>query len=249
MRRLRDIGLPLLITTLVAGAPLTACGAGAAPAPTVRSSATTDGADDGVSGSGVVATLPTTSDSFCDGWFDYALTVRLLVTLTLDSSSAGVQRLAEVELIAAASMEEAVGTIGEHWPADLVGERSTVLVDVVGPYLRRAQKALAALAGAGLSADQIAELRLAWRDVLAAAARMPTAGAGVWLERAVVPADLHGAVTAAAASFAAGVTAFGDDPTLPDRMSLVDPSSTPRTDGFLAAQCAAAAAVASGLEF
>ena len=33
------------------------------------------------------------------------------------------QRLTEVELLSADSLEEAVGAIGEHWPAELVGER------------------------------------------------------------------------------------------------------------------------------
>ena len=123
-----------------------------------------------------VPQVPAPTDGFCDGWFDYALTVRLLVTLALDSSPTGRQRLTEAELLAAASVEESIGAIGEHWPVELVGERSTVLVDVVGPYLRRAQKATAAMSAAGLTTDDLAELRLAWRYVLAAAGRSPDAG-------------------------------------------------------------------------
>lgn len=236
--------------TLVVSAVLAIAASGCAGTETDRDAAASTAVG---GGSDATVTAPATAvgapDPFCTGWFDYATTVRILVSLTLDTSAAGAQRLAEIELLSARSMEEAVNTIGAHWPPELVGERSAVLADVVGPSLRRAQKALAEMAASGLSGGDTADLRLVWRDVLLEASREPSAGTASWLDRADVPAGLRSTLQAAATAFAAAVTAFGADPTLRHRISLLDPLDTPRTDAYLADHCPDAASVASGLEF
>ncbi|MFM7252218.1 MAG: hypothetical protein ACKO27_04030, partial [Ilumatobacteraceae bacterium] len=65
-------------------------------------------------------------DEFCDGWDAYGAT---LLALTAGAESAGT---AELEVVSAAALVDAIGQIGARWPAELVGERSLVLSDVVG---------------------------------------------------------------------------------------------------------------------
>lgn len=132
---------------------------------------------------------------------------------------------AVVELQAAPAVLAATDAIGASWPQSLVGERSTVLTDVVGPYRRRAEKAMSALAAAGLDAAAVAELRLGW-DIDPA--------------RRSLPAHLREAVERAAQEFAAAVTPFTADPTLdlpvsPGPAGLVADGRAPATAAFLAA--------------
>jgi hypothetical protein len=166
------------------------------------------------------------SDPFCAAWAVYSGTVQ---SIGIANAFGGLPSsgIARIEVIAAASLVESVGGIGSRWPAELVGERSTVLTDLVGPFDRRAQKAVAALRDAGVGDDELAELAVVWMTAL----RERTAEDPVI---AVPPLrdDLAAKVDAAAAAFDAAVTPFADDPSL-----IVESVETPLTDAYLSATC------------
>lgn len=187
-------------------------------------------------------------DELCGGWDAYGAT---LLALTVSADSA---RGVELEVVSAAALVDAIEQIGARWPADLVGERSVVLSDVVGPYLRRAQKALDALDAAGASDDDVRLLALAWREALAARPGPPgTSGDApdplAWLDAVVVPADLRGLVDAAVQRFTSQVTPFAGDPTLPGRRALVQADDAPRTEAYLSANCPGVVATVAAIEF
>lgn len=185
-------------------------------------------------------------DEFCGGWDAYGAT---LLALTAGADSAGT---AELEVVSAAALVDAIGQIGARWPAELVGERSIVLSDVVGPYLRRAQKALDALDGAGASADDVRVLALAWREARASGPG-PSTGQSpdplAWVGELQVPAGVRGLVDAAVERFTSRVPPFATDPTLPGRRALVQSDSAPRTEAFLSANCPGVGATVAALEF
>ncbi|MFM2183569.1 MAG: hypothetical protein RJB61_1863 [Actinomycetota bacterium] len=194
-----------------------------------------------------LSTEPPSLDELCGGWDAYGAT---LLALT---ANAGGDGAAELEIVSAAALVDAIEQIGARWPAELVGERSVVLSDLVGPYLRRAQKALDALAAVGASDDDVRVLALAWREALAA--RPEAAAVGVlpdplaWLDAVVVPADLRGLVDAAVQQFTSQVTPFAGDPTLPGRRALVQADGAPRTEAYLSANCPGVGATVAAIEF
>lgn len=213
-------------------------------------------ADGGRSGPGGRASSPTTSPTsslpvpgsvhvpvgFCPGWDAYGATL-LALAAAPDAAEA-----ARREVVAAAALVDAVETIGDQWPSALVGERSLVLADVVGPYLRRARKALAALADAGATTDDVGQLALAWREaLLRRSADDP--GSLEWIGSVAVPASLRATVASAADLLVARLPSFADDPTLPGRRALVGSIDTPRTDDYLAANCPMVGDVMAAMEF
>ena len=166
------------------------------------------------------------SDPFCASWAVYSGTVQSIGIATAFGGLPTVE-VARLEVIAAASLVESVGGIGSRWPAELVGERSVVLTDLVGPFERRAQKAIAALRDAGMSEEELAELAVIWLTGL----RERTAEDPVI---AVPPLrdDLAAKVDAAAAAFDASATPFADDPSL-----IVESVEVPLTDAYLSVTC------------
>lgn len=221
------VAATLAVTALVGGA-CSAPSADPSPAPSA----------DSVAGSSP-ETLEAAAAAapFCAAWTDYAATIAA-VSSTTD------EQTAVVEIVSAWFLDEAVSKIGANWPTALVAERSAVLTDLVGPYARRAKKAVAALTDAGATTDDLAELRLVWHDVVAG-----LVAGGTMPERLAVPAALMSLVEAAAASFAATVTPFALDPTIGDRRRLLDPLETPLTDAYLGRWCPDVVALGSGLEF
>ncbi|MEQ1700589.1 MAG: hypothetical protein ABMA25_10780, partial [Ilumatobacteraceae bacterium] len=163
---------------------------------------------------------------FCAAWAVYSGSVQ---SIGIANAFGGLSSLeiARLEVIAAASLVESVGGIGSNWPGELVGERSVVLTDLVGPFDRRAQKAVTALRDAGMTDDELTELTVIWMTAL----RERTAEDPVI---AVPPLrdDLAAKVDAAAAAFDAAATPFGDDPSL-----IVESVETPLTDAYLSATC------------
>lgn len=224
-----------LAVTLVLGA----CASPLADPSTTRPepTGTDSGIDSGTSSSPETLDAAAVAAPFCAAWTDYAVTIAAV-------SSATDQQAAVVEIVSAWFLDEAVSAIGANWPTALVGERSAVLTDLVGPFSRRAKKAVLVLTDAGATDDDLAELRLVWRDVAAGLATgEPLPG------RLAVPATLMPLVEAAAASFTATVTPFALDPTLGDRRRLLDPLETPLTDAYLGQWCPDVVALGSGLEF
>lgn len=149
-----------------------------------------------------------------------------------------------MEIVSAVFLDDAVAAIGDAWPTALVAERSAVLTDLVGPYSRRAKKAVAALTDAGASMADLAELRLVWRELAA-----DLASGGALPDRIAVPASMSDLVDAAVAAFTSAVTPFSLDPTLGDRRRLLDPLQAPLTERYLERWCPGAVALGTGVEF
>ncbi len=123
------------------------------------------------------------------------------------------------------------------WPAELASEHSAAVDGYLGPYARRAAKALDALHGAGMTAAQISELRDEWAHVLAT--RNPD-------EPTVVvdlPPELTTEVDAGATAFDAAVTPWGTDPSL-----AVNLDAIPKTKLYLAKHCPDLASIGVGDE-
>ena len=163
---------------------------------------------------------------FCASWAVYSSTLQAIGVANAFGELPSVEAV-HLELIASASINAAVGGIGSRWPAVLVGERSVVLTDLVGPYGRRAEKALAALRDAGVTDAEIDELQMIWGQALRD--RDPAAPV---IRMAPLRADLDARVSAAAVAFDAAVTPFADDPSL-----IVDTVVSPDTDAYLAVTC------------
>ncbi len=162
---------------------------------------------------------------FCASWARYSGTLQAIGVAAAFAELSS-QETARMEVTAAAALVDAVGGIGSSWPAELVGERSVVLTDVVGPFGRRAEKAHAALVEAGASPADLEELAQVW---LAALRDRDPDDPEL---RVAVPARLEPLVDAAAAAFDAAVTPFTQDPSLASAAT-----DTPSTDAYLAATC------------
>lgn len=162
----------------------------------------------------------------CDAWSVYGRTLAALGVAAAfgDLDDRAVARL---EVMAAASIVDAVDDIGAAWPQSLLGERSRVLAERLGPFQRRAQKALAALADAGATELDLTQLQRLWLAGLA----MRTDDDPV-IEIGVVPSELDALVDVAADSLDASLTRFNRDPSL-----LVAGLDTPRTDEYLREYC------------
>ena len=166
------------------------------------------------------------ADPFCAAWAVYSGTVQSIGIATAFGGLPSAE-LARLEVVSAASLVESVGGIGSRWPADLMGERNVVLNDLVGPFERRAEKAIAALRDAGVTDDELAELAALWRTALA---RRDAAEPVIAMPR--LSDILDAEVAAAAASFDAAVTPFANDPSL-----VVESVEVPLTDAYLSTTC------------
>ena len=166
------------------------------------------------------------ANPFCAAWAVYSGTVQSIGIANAFGDLSSME-VARIEVIAAASLVDSVGGIGSRWPSELVSERSIVLTDLVGPFDRRAQKAVAALREAGVTDDELAELTVVWMTAL----RERTAEDPVI---AVPPLrdDLAAKVDAAAVALDASATPFADDPSL-----IVESVESPLTDAYLSATC------------
>jgi hypothetical protein len=134
---------------------------------------------------------------------------------------------AELELESVSSLVADIGEIGASWPTELSAERAAVLDQRIGPYERRAQRGVDALRAIGLSDDELAGVSAAWRSALAV--RDPSVPV---IDVAGLSDDVRAKLAAAATSYDAQVTPFGQDPSL-----VVDSVDAPATDAYLAAHC------------
>ncbi|HZX54691.1 MAG TPA: hypothetical protein VFE86_08410 [Ilumatobacteraceae bacterium] len=182
--------------------------------------ATTSVADvTGVPGLGV-------TDPFCAAWAAYAGTLQALgVAGSFGALSSG--QLAVLELRAAPRLVEAASAIEAAWPAELAAERDLVLDRRVGPYARRAQRAVDALVDAGATPADIAGLSSSWQQALSTRTQ-----ADAVIDLPAVDAALQPRLDAAASAFDAAFTPFASDPSL-----VVDSLKSPLTDAYLAAHC------------
>jgi hypothetical protein len=166
------------------------------------------------------------TDPFCAAWATYAGTLQ---ALGVASSFGGLttDQLAVLELRAAPRLVEAAAAIRATWPAELESERDSVIEHRVGPYARRAQRAVDALTGGGATPSDLAALSAAWQQALSTRKQAETV-----IELPPLDPELEPQVQAAAVAFDSEVTPFASDPSL-----VVDSVETPLTDAYLTAHC------------
>ena len=174
------------------------------------------------------------TDEFCAAWARYGGTVQIVAVAVNFGELDSVQS-ARLELESAPTVVGAVAEISADWPAELADERDVALDRYLGPYGRRAEKAVEALRGAGVDDAGQATLQSAWAQVLAT--RNPDEPT-VDVE---LPADLLAEVDAGATAFDAAVTPWDSDPSLSANLNDI-----PKTKAYLAAHCPDLASIGIG---
>jgi hypothetical protein len=168
----------------------------------------------------------TASDPLCAAWAGYVGTVQALGVAASfgDLSSA---QIAALELASAPYLVEVAVGIDEAWPVELQAERSVVIDQRIGPFARRAGRAVDSLVAGGVTPAELAALKSAWESALAR--RDPQSPV---LAVANLSVETQAKVGAAAIAFDSAVTPFARDPSL-----VVDSVSAPLTGAYLAAHC------------
>ena len=161
-------------------------------------------------------------DPFCRAWSEFAGSFQALTFASIADSDPLVG--ARLEVLAAGAVAGAAQTLDDTFPDEIVGERERFVDDVIGPFARRAGRAVDALRSAGLGAD-VEVLGQVW---LAALVDADLTDPVIAVE---VPAALDGAVDEATRSFAAAFPPIAADP------SLVTEAEAPDTLAYLAEQC------------
>ena len=199
-------------------------------APTAAASTTEPSATASSVGSDTIATVPDdgvpgidSDNAFCRAWGEFAGSFQALVLVS--SVSTDPVEAARLEVVASPAVVSAARSLDDAFPDVVAGERVAFVDGVIGPFSRRAERASEALATAGLSGAEVAELGELWLDALTAA------GVDDPDIAVVVPARLVGDVEVAVAEFVAAVPSIVDDP------SLVTAADAPATFGYLADNC------------
>ena len=201
----------------------------------VPTAAPTSAADAGATSSPGPSAVPTEptgvpglddGDEYCAVWAVYAGTLQAISVAQAFGDLTDLQ-VARLEIIAAPHLLQAVNGIAAHWPAALMTENPVALSDLIGPYDRRARKALQYLTDQGATDDDIAELTRLWDDALRG--RDPNEAV---IRVNGLTGELEELVDQAAAAFDAVLTPFSSDPSLD-----VSNVSTPLTDQYLADYC------------
>lgn len=210
-------------TTTTATSTVETTGAPAAAASTTELASTTSSV-----GSDTIATVPDdgvpgidSDNAFCRAWGEFAGSFQALVLVS--SVGADPVEAARLEVVASPAVVSAARSLDDTLPD--AGERAMFVDGVIGPFSRRAERATEALATAGLSSAEVAELGELWLDALI------VAGVDDPEIAVVVPAGLVGDVDAAVAEFVAVVPSIVDD------SSLVTSATAPSTFGYLADNC------------
>ena len=174
------------------------------------------------------------TDEFCASWARYAGTVQILA-VAVNFGDLDAHGTARLELQSAPTIVIAVSEIEADWPSEIAAERQAAIDQYLGPYSRRADKALQALTGAGVDTAGQARLADVWAQVLAAHdPDQPTVDVEL-------PADLATNVEAGATAFDVAVTPWGSDPSL-----TADLDQIPLTKAYLAAHCPDLASIGIG---
>ena len=155
-------------------------------------------------------------DEFCRAWSLYAASAAgalPLVWALRDASEA-----ARLEVAASGAVIDAVATMAETLPPEIESNRREFVVEVPGPFLRRAERAQAFLAEAGADDDTVDVLGDAWVAALA------ESGADDETIDVDVPDGVDATLTAAAERFAAEIPSIERDPTLDTTEFDIGPS-------------------------
>jgi hypothetical protein len=154
-------------------------------------------------------------DAFCRSWSTYAGSVQALslawVLQPPDDAAA-------LEVAAATAVTRAVKGMADELPAEIEPNRQALTVDVPGPFLRRADRALGLLADAGLDEARIEVLGERW---VAAITEQGIESETLEID---VPAESEVALAAAAQAFADELPSVVEDPTLDTTAFDIGPS-------------------------
>jgi hypothetical protein len=175
------------------------------------------------------------SDPFCAAWAAYAGTLQT-IGVAASFGDLPTDRLAALELTAAQRLFEITAAIDSAWPSELAAEHDVVIDQRIGPYARRAGRAVEALRNAGVTATELDLLSSAWQTSLAH--RDPRIAV---IELPAVPEALQAKIDAAAIAYDQAVTPFAEDPSL-----LIENVSAPATSEYLAAHCPDLASIGVG---
>ena len=163
-------------------------------------------------------------DAFCAAWSRFAGSFQVIAVNAAFGGGAP-DAVAELEVLAAGTVDGAYAALGESWPAELDDERSAALDDSLGPFAQRVGGIADRLAVLGVDAEQQDAIDAAWLDALARRdPNDPTVAV------ALDPV-LEGLVALAAAEHLAAAGSWFDDDT------LVTSVATPATDVYLATNC------------
>lgn len=177
-----------------------------------------------------IATVPDTgvpglssSDRFCQAWSEFAGSFQAVAVASSFASDPATAQRAEVA--AAPVIVAATTAIGDELPAELVGERETLVEGLLGPLRRRAERTIVALGEAGVTEEQLAELSTAWLQALAVTGTDdPDIDVSVSDELSVLLDDV-------AARLAAEAPPISEDP------SLITDVVVPQTEMYLVENC------------
>jgi hypothetical protein len=175
------------------------------------------------------------SDPFCAAWAGYAGTLQAL-GVAVSFGGLTTDRLAALELVAAPRLVDLAAAIGASWPTELEAERAAVIERRIGPYARRAQRAVDALTAAGVTPAELDTLSSVWQTSLAH--RDPQVAV---IEVPPLDGDLQTKVDAAGLAYDRAVTPFAADPSL-----SVDGVAAPATDEYLSVHCPDLASIGVG---
>ena len=98
-------------------------------------------------------------DPFCRAWSEFAGSYQTLTFASIVAADPLVG--ARLEVIAAGAVVSAAQALDEAFPDEIAGERERFVVDVIGPFARRAARAVDELRAVGL-ADDVELLGRAW---------------------------------------------------------------------------------------
>jgi hypothetical protein len=162
-------------------------------------------------------------DPFCRAWSEFAGSFQALTFASIEAADPLVG--ARLEVVAAGAVVAAALALDDAFPDEIAEEREVFVGEVIGPFARRAARAVDELRSAGVDDEDVELVGAAWLTALAAS---DPAEPVIAVD---VPAELEPSVDAATAAFAADVPPIAGDP------SLISRAEAPATLGYLAEQC------------
>ena len=106
-------------------------------------------------------------DVVCRAWSRFGGSFQVLAVASSSYGSGDPVAVAALEVIASPTVTRAYDDLIANWPEELADEAAAVADDYLGPFARRADRALAELEAAGADATAIEAIVAAWEAVLA----------------------------------------------------------------------------------
>lgn len=106
-------------------------------------------------------------DVVCRAWSRFGGSFQVLAVASSPFGSGDPEAVAALEVIASPTVTRAYDELIANWPEELADEAAAVADDYLGPFARRADRALAELEAAGADATAVEGIVAAWETVLA----------------------------------------------------------------------------------